>query len=127
VASAIFQGVDAVMLSAESATRKYPVESVAMMDRIIREVEGDAHYRMLLDANQEVARANPADAVCAALRQTAHIVSAKATITYTSSGFSAMRAATRAPEAPILSLTPSPRTAARLVPVWGLHSVQSAR
>ena len=125
VASAIFQGVDAVMLSAESASGKYPVESVAMMDRIIREVEGDAHYRMLLDANQEVARANPADAVCAALRQTAHIVSAKATITYTSSGFSAMRAARERPEAPILSLTPSPRTAARLCLVWGLHSVQS--
>jgi len=126
VASAIFQGVDAVMLSAESASGKYPVEAVTMMDRIIREVEGDLHYRMLLDANQAVARANPADAVCAALRQTAHIVSAKATITYTSSGFSAIRAARERPEAAILSLTPSPRTAARMALVWGLHSVQVA-
>jgi pyruvate kinase len=126
VASAIFQGVDAVMLSAESASGKYPVEAVTMMDKIIREVEGDLHYRMLLDANREAARSNPADAVCAALRQTAHIVSAKATITYTSSGSSAIRAARERPEAPILSLTPSPQTAARLCLVWGLHSVRTA-
>ena len=125
VANAIFQGVDAVMLSAESASGKYPVEAVTMMDRIIRQVEGDTHYRMLLDANPEAARPNAADAVCAALRQTAHIVSAKATIAYTSSGFSAIRAARERPEAPILSLTPSPQTAARLCLVWGLHSVQS--
>jgi pyruvate kinase len=126
VASAIFQGVDAVMLSAESASGKYPIEAVTMMDKIIREIESDAHYRMLLDANQEAARPNPADAVCAALRQTAHIVGAKATITYTSSGFSAMRAARERPEAPILSLTPSMNTAARLSLVWGIHSVRTA-
>src|SRR5262249_50605565 len=60
-----------------------------------------------------------------ALRQTAHIVSAKATITCTSSGFSAIRAARERPEAPILSLTPNPATAARLALVWGLHSVQT--
>jgi pyruvate kinase len=125
VASAIFQGVDAVMLSAESASGKYPVEAVTMMDRIIRQIEGDAHYRMLLDANREAARPNPADAVCAALRQTAHIVSAKATVTYTSSGFSAMRAARERPEASILSLTPSAQTAARMCLVWGIHSVHT--
>ena len=63
--------------------------------------------------------------MCAALRQTAHIVSAKATITYTSSGFSAIRAARERPEAPILSLTPSVQTASRLCLVWGLHSVHT--
>jgi len=123
VASAIFQGVDAVMLSAESAAGKYPVEAVTMMDRIIGEVEGDPHYRALLEANHEEARSTVADAVCAALRQTAHIVSAKATITYTSSGASALRAARERPEAPILSLTPSARTAAQLSVVWGIHSL----
>jgi pyruvate kinase len=125
VATAIFESADAVMLSAESASGKYPVEAVTMMDRIIRQVEADAHYWMLLEANREAARPNPADAVCAALRQTTHIVSAKATITYTSSGFSAIRAARERPEAPILSLTPSPQTAARLCLVWGVHSVHS--
>jgi len=125
VATAIFESVDAVMLSAESASGKYPVEAVQMMDRIIQQVESDPHYRMLLNANQEAARPNSADAVCAALRQTAHIVSAKATITYTSSGFSAIRAARERPEASILSLTPISQTASRLCLVWGLHSVQT--
>jgi pyruvate kinase len=123
VASAIFQGADAVMLSAESAAGKYPVEAVEMMDRIITQVEADPHYRQLLAANHEEARQNVADAVVAAMRQSAHIVSARATITYTSSGASALRAARERPEAPILSLTPSVRTAARLSFVWGIHSL----
>jgi pyruvate kinase len=125
VASAIFQGSDAVMLSAESASGQYPVEAVTMMDRIIDQVEADPHYRALLEANHEDARPSVADAVCAALRQTAHIVSAKATITYTSSGFSATRAARERPEAPILSLTPSLQTARRLALVWGVHSLHT--
>jgi pyruvate kinase len=125
VASAIFQGADAVMLSAESAAGKYPVEAVTMMDRIIVQVEEDPYYRNLLEANHEEARSTVADAVCAALRHTAHIVSAKATITYTSSGASALRAARERPEAPILSLTPSARTACRLAVVWGVHSLHS--
>jgi pyruvate kinase len=123
VASAIFQGADAVMLSAESAAGKYPVEAVTMMDRIIHQVEGDPHYRALLAANHEDARSTVADAVCAAMRQSAHIIGATATITYTSSGASALRAARERPEASILSLTPSVRTASRLAFVWGIHSV----
>jgi len=123
VASAVFQGADAVMLSAESAAGKYPVEAVTMMDRIIGQVEADPHYRALLEADHEQARSTVADAICAALRQTAHIVSAKATITYTSSGASAFRAARERPEAPILSLTPSARTAGELCVVWGVHSL----
>ena len=123
VANAVFQGADAVMLSAESAAGKYPVEAVTMMDRIIGQVEADPHYRALLEADHEQARSTVADAVCAALRQTAHIVSAKATITYTSSGASAFRAARERPEAPILSLTPSARTAGQLSVVWGVHSL----
>ncbi len=123
VASAVFQGADGVMLSAESAAGKYPVEAVTMMDRIIGQVEADPHYRALLEANHEDARSTVADAVCAAMRQSAHIVSAKATITYTSSGASALRAARERPEAPILSLTPSARTAGQLSVVWGVHSV----
>ena len=125
VASAIFQGADAVMLSAESAAGKYPVEAVAMMDRIIGQVEGDPHYRALLEANHEEARNTVADAVCAALRQTAHIVSAKATISYTSSGASTLRTARERPEAPILCLTPYEATAGRLSVVWGVHALQT--
>jgi pyruvate kinase len=125
VANAVFQGADAVMLSAESASGQYPVEAVTMMDRIIGQVEGDRDYRTQLDAAHEEARNTVADAVCAGLRQAAHIVSAKATITYTSSGRSALRAARERPEAPILSVTPSLQTANRLAVVWGVHSVHS--
>jgi pyruvate kinase len=125
VASAVFQGADAVMLSAESAAGKYPIEAVAMMDRIIGQVEGDPHYRALLQANHEEARSTVADAVCAALRQTAHIVSAKATISYTSSGVSGLRTARERPEASILCLTPSERTANRMSVVWGVHALQT--
>ena len=125
VASAIFQGADAVMLSAESAAGKYPVEAVTIMDRIITQVEGDPQYRALLDADHQKASSTVADAVCAALGQMAHIVSAKTVITYTASGASALRAARQRPDAPILSLTPSPRTAQRLAVVWGVHSLHS--
>jgi len=78
-----------------------------MMDRIIREVEGDAITVMLLDANQEVARANPADAVCAALRQTRTSYRPGNDHVHLVRNFPAMRAARERPEAPILSLTPS--------------------
>jgi pyruvate kinase len=123
VATAIYDGADAVMLSAESASGQHPVEAVAMMDRIIREVEKDPYYRTLTDANHLPPQATSADAICAALRDAAHTVSAKATITYTSSGFSSIRAARERPEAPILSLTPNESTARRLALVWGVHSV----
>jgi pyruvate kinase len=123
VATAVYEGADAVMLSAESASGKYPVEAVAMMDRIIRRVEADPHYRSLIDSQQGEPESTAADAICSALRHAAHLVSAKATIT--SSGFSSRRAARERPEAPILSLTPSLSTARRLALVWGVHSVHS--
>ena len=125
VATAVYEGADAVMLSAESASGQYPVEAVTMMDRIIRRVEADPHYRSLIDRQQGEPEPTAADAICSALRHAAHVVSAKATITYTSSGFSSRRAARERPEAPILSLTPSLATARRLALVWGVHSVHS--
>jgi pyruvate kinase len=123
VATAIYDGADAVMLSAESALGQHPVAAVAMMDRIIREVEKDPYHRKLTNATHLPPQATIADAICAALRDAAHTVSAKATITYTSSGFSSIRAARERPDAPILSLTPDRSTARRLALVWGVHSV----
>ncbi len=123
VATAVYEGADAVMLSAESASGRYPVEAVEMMDRIIREVEHDDHYRRLTDAQQSQPRATAADAISHSMRQAAHIVSAKATVIYTHSGSSSIRASRERPEAPILSLTPMISTARRLALVWGVHSV----
>ncbi|MEW6644782.1 MAG: pyruvate kinase [Pseudomonadota bacterium] len=123
VATAIYEGTDAVMLSAESASGQYPREAVAMMDSIIQGVEADPHYRAQADAQHEEARTTHADAICRALRHVARQISAKATVTYTSSGFTSIRAARERPVAPILSITPSVATARRLAPVWGVHSV----
>ena len=126
VASAVYDGVDAVMLSGETAVGRYPTEAVAIMDRIIRHVERDPHYRQVLDANLPRPQSTTADAICAATRRIAEAIQVAATVTYTSSGFSARRAARERPKAPILSLTPHLSTARRLCVVWGVHALQSA-
>jgi len=123
VATAVYDGADAVMLSAESASGQYPLEAVEIMDRIIHEVEHDEHYRTLTDAQHSEPRATAADAISHSLREAAHILSATATVIYTHSGSSSIRASRERPEAPILSLTPKISTARRLALVWGLHSV----
>src|SRR5215470_50538 len=123
VATAVYDGADAVMLSAESASGQHPLEAVEMMDRIIRQVEHDEHYRTLTDAQHSDPRATAADAIMYSLRAAAHIVSASATVIYTHSGSSSIRASRERPEAPLLSLTPKISTARRLALVWGVHSV----
>jgi len=123
VANAVYEGADAVMLSAESAAGEFPVESVAMMVRIIAEVECDPHYRALLDSSRPSPEATPADAICAALREIPRVIASAATVTYTSSGFTSLRAARERPDSPILSLTASRATARRLTMAWGIYSV----
>jgi pyruvate kinase len=124
VANAIYEGADAVMLSAESASGRYPAEAVAMMDRIVARVEGSSTYRAGIEATHQPAQPTTADAVCASLREVAALLHPAATVTYTSSGFSALRAARERPEVPLLSLTPSQETARRLAMAWGVHAVQ---
>jgi pyruvate kinase len=125
VASAIYDGADAVMLSAESANGRHPVPAVSMMDRIINEVERDPLYRNMLDAQHEAPLSTRQDAICAALREVTHIIGAKATVTYTSSGATALRAARERPCAPIVSITPNLDIARRLAIAWGVHSTVS--
>ncbi|MFZ6749367.1 pyruvate kinase [Undibacterium sp. Ren11W] len=126
VASAIYDGADAVMLSAESASGAYPLQAVQIMDRIISEVERDPLFRSMIDAQHQVALPNKGDAICAALREVTQIVGAVATVTYTSSGHTSLRAARERPIAPILSITPKLATARQLALVWGVHSTVSA-
>ena len=125
VATAIYDGADAVMLSAETAAGKYPVEAVGMMNSIITQVEQDPYYRELIDATRPSPQETNADAICSALRTVAHTLPIAATVTYTSSGYSSLRAARERPQARILSLTPHIKTARMLTLVWGVHSVQS--
>jgi pyruvate kinase len=125
VATAIYDGADAVMLSAESATGKHPVGAVDVMDRIIRQVESDPLQRQLVDASHVAASpsSDVADAVCCAVRRTVSLLQAKAIVSYTSSGHTSLRMARERPESPILSLTPNIETARRLTLAWGVHSV----
>lgn len=125
VASAIYDGADAVMLSAESASGAFPIPAVAIMNRIIVEVERDPGYRKLIDAQHEVPLATRGDAICAALSSVTQIIGAVATVTYTTSGHTSLRAARERPSAPILSITPQLATARRLALVWGVHSTVS--
>ena len=121
VASAIYEGADAVMLSAESASGQYPVEAVTVMDDVIREVEKDPRWRVGLDASHTPAEATTADAICCALRRVASLLAPAAIVAYTASGASCLRASRERPAAPILALTPNPAIARRLALAWGVH------
>ena len=152
VATAIYDGADAVMLSAESASGLYPVAAVDMMNRIIVQVESDPAWRQALDhshlasdggrtgtvasgpasaaaaagAERSGVRATTAEAVCCAMRRAAVLLNASAIVCYTSSGYTSLRAARERPAAPILSLTPHLSTARQLALAWGVHSVHVA-
>jgi pyruvate kinase len=123
VANAVYEGVDAVMLSAESASGKYPLEAVSMMDRIVTRVETGPSYRSGIDAGHAKAGTTTADAICSSLRRVADMVSPAVTVTYTSSGFTSLRAARERPAVPVLGLTPSAQTARRMAMIWGVHAV----
>jgi pyruvate kinase len=125
VATAVYDGADAVMLSAESASGKFPVEAVAMMNRIIIEVEGDPYYRTVIDASHSLPEHTIADAICCALRETSRLLPVTAIVTFTRSGYTSLRAARERPAASVVSLTPSVGLARRLSLVWGVHSVHN--
>ncbi len=126
VATAIYDGADAVMLSAESAAGQYPVEAVTMMNRIIEGTEGDALYRQLLEASHATAPSDAQDvtqAVCCGMRRAAGLLEAAAIVCYTSSGHTSLRAARERAHAPLLSLSPRLNVSRKMALVWGVHSV----
>ncbi|MDG1709541.1 MAG: pyruvate kinase [Emcibacteraceae bacterium] len=125
VANAVFDGADAIMLSAESAAGDYPEESVATMNRIARTIEGEPSYLRMLDKDEATPEATTADAISAAAKQVAKTIEAQAIVTYTGSGSTALRASRERPQAPLLVLTPNITTARRLALVWGLNCVYS--
>lgn len=125
VATAVYDGADALMLSGESAAGKYPREAVAIMNRIIEHVERDPAYRRYVQWQQQDPEATPADAITAAARQVAETLGAASIVTYTTSGSTALRAARERPLVPLLVLTPSLATARRLAVLWGVHCVHT--
>ena len=126
VATAIYDGADAVMLSAETASGSFPAEAVHMMDSIIGQVEQDDYYRVLIDASRSAPENTRRDAISQAARQVGHTVAAKAIVTYTSSGSATLRTARERPEQPVVSVTSDELVAQQLALVWGTHSVLSA-
>ncbi len=123
VATAIYEGTDAVMLSAESATGAYPVEAVATMNRIAMEVETDPTYRTIIDAQRTEPEATGADAIAAAAREIAETLDLNAVVCWTFSGATALRVARERPRSPIMSISPNVSAGRKLALVWGVHSV----
>lgn len=123
VATAVYDGADAVMLSAETASGQFPLEAVTIMEKIIESVEHDPLYRPIMDAVHAEPEHTAADAITAAARQVAHTVGARAIVTYTTSGSTTLRASRERPDVPILCLTERRDTARRLMLAWGVHPV----
>lgn len=125
VATAIYDGADAVMLSAESAAGAWPEEAVTMMDRIAQSVEADPSYHARVHFTETRPDATTADALAEAAGSIAQAVSVAATICFTLSGSTARRVARERPTVPLLVLTPRLVTARRLGLLWGAHAVRT--
>ena len=125
VATAVFEGADAVMLSAETAAGAYPVEAVQTMDRIAWAVEEDPLYQSIIDAQRSAPEETTPDAITAAVHEVTRTIHARAIVCWTKSGSTGLRAARERSAAPIVALTPSIETARRLSLAWGLHCVHT--
>ncbi len=123
VATAIYEGADAVMLSAESAAGSYPIEAVTTMDNVAREVETDPTYREVIEASRRVAHHTVADGIVAAAREIAETTDIAAICCFTESGTTAALVARERPQVPIVALTSIERTARRMCLTWGTHCV----
>jgi len=123
VATAVFDGADAVMLSAETAAGQFPAEAVNIMDRIVARVEQDAGWRAIIDASRPAPEPSSAGAIAAAAQQVAHTIGGRAIVAFTASGATALRMARERPDCPVLGLTPHLGTARKLAVAWGVHAV----
>jgi pyruvate kinase len=123
VATAVYEGADAIMLSAESASGKWPDRAVATMDRIAQTVEHDSLYHGILAAQRSEPQPTSADAIAAAARSIAETLNLAAIVCYTSSGSTGFRVSRERPDIPIIALSPNPSTVRRMSLVWGLHCV----
>ena len=121
VATAIYEGTDAIMLSAESAAGNYPIEAVTTMNNVAVEVEGDPTYQDIIEASRTAKRTSIADGIVAAAREIAETTDVKAICCFTQSGTTALLTARERPRVPIIALTPLMGTARRLCMSWGTN------
>jgi len=125
VATAIYEGADAIMLSAESAAGNYPIEAVTTMNNVAVEVESDPTYREVIEASRTAERQSVADGIVAAAREIAETTDIKAICCYTQSGTTALLTARERPRVPIIAMTSLMSTARRLALTWGTNCVMS--
>jgi len=123
VATAVYDGVDGVMLSAESASGQFPVETVAMMSRIIEKVESDPYYRRIMSSQHLIPESTSSDAITVAARTISETLSLKAIVTLTTLGTTTLRAARERPNAPLIGITPDRLTAHILTLTWGVYPI----
>jgi pyruvate kinase len=123
VATAVFDGADAIMLSAESAVGKYPIEAIRMMDRIATEVQHDPNYNAIVHATRTPPQETSADAIAAAAHTVADTLKLAAIICYTATGSTALRVARERPNLPVIGLSPVVATGRKLALAWGVHCV----
>jgi pyruvate kinase len=123
VATAVYDGADAVMLSAETAVGKYPVEAVGIMNRICERTEADPNYRMIIESDFLKTENDPSDAITVAATYVAEDIEAAVIVNYTTSGSTALRTARQRPLAPILCLTQNQKTARRLMLSYGVRTI----
>jgi len=126
VATAIYEGTDAIMLSAESAAGRYPIEAVQTMDAVAREVESDPTYTQIIESSRSANRTTVADGIVAAAREIAETTEVKAICCFSESGTTAQLVARERPRVPILALTSKEATARRLCLLWGTTTVLTA-
>ena len=123
VATAIYEGADAIMLSAESAAGKFPIEAVSTMNNVAISVEKDPTYRQVIESSRQVRRESIADGIVAAAREIAEATNIKAIATFSQSGTTASLVSRERPRVPIIALTPLMSSARRMALTWGLHCV----
>lgn len=123
VASAVYEGADAIMLSAESAAGDFPKEAVAMMNSIAEQVEKDPNFSNIVNAQRTEPEATGADAISAAARQIGETLQLPAIVCFTTSGATGLRASRERPLTPVIATSPIKETVRRLSLVWGLHCV----
>lgn len=123
VATAVFEGADAVMLSAESAAGAYPEEAVSTMNAIAEKVERDPTYPGIIKAQSQEREPTGADAISHAAAEIAKTLKLAAIVTYTASGTTGIRASRERSPTPVVTLSPVVSTARRLTLCWGCHCV----
>ncbi|WP_265500620.1 pyruvate kinase [Paracoccus beibuensis] len=127
VANAIYEGADAVMLSAESAAGSYPIDAVRTMDNVARSVEADPNYRSIIEAARKASLSSVPDAIVTAAREIAETTDVAAICAFTQSGTTVSLVARERPRVPIIALSPIESVTRRMALTWGTHCVITPR